>query len=100
MNEPIKAGDRCEVIGGLGRSKSPNIGLRVTVKHRVFGAHGMDHTQHGPVVRCIGAGIKQLGDAGQYIETGWADFPVAWLRKLPPDKTPDQGVTTDREVTA
>lgn len=100
MNEPIKAGDLCEVIGGLGRGKSPNIGLRVTVKHRVFGNLGMDHTQHGPVVRCTGAGIKQLGDAGQYIETGWADFPVAWLRKLPPDAKPPESVTADKEVTA
>lgn len=95
MNEPIKAGDLCEVIGGLGRSKSPNIGLRVRV-HSLQG----DHSQHGRVWRCTGAGVKQLGNAGQYIETGWADFPVAWLRKLPPDQLPDKTTSTDREVTA
>lgn len=95
MNEPIKAGDLCEVIGGLGRSKSPNIGLRV----KAISLQG-DHSQHGRVWRCTGDGVKQLGDAGQYLDTGWADFPVAWLRKLPPDQLPGQTTTTDREVTA
>jgi hypothetical protein len=51
-------------------------------------------------VRCTGDGIKQLGDGGEYVTTGWADFPVAWLKKLPPDPAPGQTTTTDREVTA
>lgn len=98
MNEPIKAGDLCEVVGGLGRSKSPNIGLRVTVKHRVYGNLGMDHTQYGRVVRCEGKGIMQLSEAGTYIETGWADFPVAWLRKINPPPEPPKAVTRDTPV--
>lgn len=85
MTRPIQAGDICEVVGGLGRSKSPNIGKRVKVGHRIYGAHGMDHTQFGRVHRCEGEGVMQLTDAGTYQTTGWADFPVAWLRKVEPE---------------
>lgn len=100
MGEPIKAGDECVVIGGLGHQKSPNIGKRVKVGHRIYGAHGMDHTQFGRVHRCEGEGVVQLGDAGDYIVTGWADFPVAWLRKVEPDAPPPVAAKEDREVTA
>jgi hypothetical protein len=85
MNEPIKAGDACIVIGGLGRGKSPNIGKRVVVK-TIMG----EHSQHGRIARCRGDGVVQLGDAGNYVETGWADFAVVWLKKadpLPPKVT-------------
>jgi hypothetical protein len=98
MKEPIKAGDICEVVGGLGRNQSPNLGLRVTVGHRIVGAFGMDHTQFGPVVRCTGKGVVQLGDAGQYVKTGWADFPVEWLKKIEPDAPPVEGVTIALEA--
>ena len=84
MSEPIKAGDRCEVISGMGREKSPNLGL--IVKATVMRG---EHSKFGRVWKCEGAGIKQLHpDSGEYVETGWADFPVAWLRKLPPETTP------------
>lgn len=95
MTEPIKAGDPCEVVQGLGRAKSPNIGLKV-IAESLRG----DHSQHGRVWRCKGAGVKQLGDGGSYIETGWADFPASWLKKLPPDPQAPKATTTDREVTA
>jgi len=42
MNEPLKNGDKAIVIGGLGRHKSPNLGLTVTVGMRIFGAHSAD----------------------------------------------------------
>ena len=77
MTEPIKAGDRCLVVDGLGRGKPPNIGLTVTVNS----LQG-EHSVHGRVWRCSGAGIQQLTDGGGYAVTGWADFPQSWLQKL------------------
>ncbi len=93
MNEPIKAGDLCEVVGGLGRSKSPNIGLQVTAV-----AMRGEHSQLGRVWRCSGNGVKQLADSGAYIETGWADFPVAWLRKINPPPESPKSVARDTPV--
>lgn len=81
--KPIQAGDICQVIGGLGRSKSPNLGLTVIVGHRIYGNYGMDSI-HGPVHRCTGAGVMQLGDNGEYFTPGWADFPTAWLQRIDP----------------
>lgn len=95
MKEPIKAGDDCLVIGGLGRGKSPNIGLRV----KALSMQG-EHSQFGRVWRCEGAGVKQLSDAGAYIETGWADFPTDWLEKIEPDSPPPEAVKTNEELTA
>ena len=95
MNEPIKAGDLCEVVGGLGCEKSPNLGLRVTVEH----LRG-EHTKYGRIWRCSGPGVKQLTDGGGYVETGWGDFAASWLRKLPPPSTPPVATTTEHEVTA
>lgn len=37
MNEPIKAGDRAEVVWGLQGEKSPNIGLDVVYEARPNG---------------------------------------------------------------
>lgn len=80
MNEPIKKGDVCEVVGGFGQHKSPNLGLEVTVVE-----FRGEHSRFGPVWRCEGNGIKQLNDNGEYMELGWADFPACWLKKkLPP----------------
>lgn len=93
MREPIKAGDRAEVIGGLGREKSPNIGQIVTV----VALHG-EHIQLGRIWRCTGPNIQQLTDGGSYIVTAWADFPVSWLRKIEPPPAPAK--TQQREVTA
>lgn len=85
--EPIKAGDTCQVVAGLGQQKSPNIGLTVKVV-----ALSGEHSRLGRVWRCEGAHIKQLTDSGAYVEVGWADFPTSWLSKLPPP--PAGGVTS------
>lgn len=85
MNEPIKSGDLAEVVGGLGRAKSPNLGLQV----RVGQARG-EHSVHGRIFRCHSENVCQLSDSGGYIKPGWADFPVSWLKKI----EPDENVTT------
>lgn len=87
------------MVGGQGRKASPNIGLQVTIKHRVHGAHGMDHSTLGPIYRCEGKGVCQLSDAGTYEVTGWADFAGVWLRRIePPKETTD--VATDQGIEA
>lgn len=77
--QPLKAGDKARVIGALGRSKSPNVGLIVTVGKRQLGAHGMDHSQFGPIVECHHADIVTYDGMGALIKTGRGDFAVAWL---------------------
>lgn len=94
MKQPIKAGDRAVVIGGLGQKKSPNIGLEVTVSS----LQG-EHSQHGRIWRCTGDGIKQLTDAGTYVATGWADFAQGWLQKIEPDTKTDKQAEK-KEITA
>jgi hypothetical protein len=86
MNQPIQSGDLCEVVGGMGRARSPNLGLTVTV----VSTRG-EHSRFGPVWRCEGKGVMQMTDSGAYIALGWADFPALWLRKLPPAGTPAEG---------
>lgn len=95
MSEPIKAGDLAEVVGGLGRSKSPNLGLRV----KVLSLQG-EHSQHGRIWRCEGAGVKQMNDAGQYIDTGYADFASSWLRKIDPPTGYKKSQSINNEITA
>lgn len=94
MKHPISKGDLCEVVGGLGRSKSPNLGLQVVV-----GQLQGEHSQHGMVWRCTGDGIQQLTDGGGYVVTGWADFPASWLRRID-DSTPPATESTKKELTA
>lgn len=83
METPISSGDLCEVVGGLGRGKSPNMGKRVSA----VSLQG-DHSTLGRVWRCTGDGVVQLGDGGEYLALGWADFPVAWLKKIEPPPMP------------
>ena len=79
MNEPIKSGDLCEVIGGALGTTGPNIGKRVTV-----GQLRGDHSVHGRIWRCHGPGlVTEYGALGNE-----ADFAQAWLRKLPPQAAP------------
>ena len=99
MKEPLKAGDMAVVVGGLGRSKSPNLGLTVSVGQRIFGAYGADHSVHGPVHRCTNPEDKQIDDSGQYKVSGWADFPDAWLKKIEPPTT-STNVKTAKELEA
>jgi hypothetical protein len=84
MATPIQSGDLCEVVAGLGRDKSPNLGLTV----RVVSLRG-EHSQHGRIWRCEGPGVHQLTDAGTYVVTGMADFAQSWLRKIEPDGPKD-----------
>jgi hypothetical protein len=81
LSEPLKAGDLAEVINGLGRGKSPNLGKIVTV-----GKLAGESYHYGPIRHCTGPGVIQLSDNGDYIVTNEADFPVAWLRKIEPPK--------------
>ena len=80
MNEPIKAGDRCQVIWGLQGEKSPNIGLIVIVR-----AYVGDHGRLGRMWRCE-AEYAEIGHRGAVstCPPGHADFAQSWLRKLPP----------------
>lgn len=79
MREPIKSGDDCLVISALGRSKSPNVGLRV----KVVSFQG-EHSQLGKIWRVTNPELKQLTDSGGYQTTGWADCAESWLQKDPP----------------
>lgn len=95
MKQPIKSGDACLVINGLGGpSKSPNIGKTVVVKT----LRG-EHSRWGRVWRCEGRGLVQLTDTGTYQTTNWADIPACWLQKIEP---PTQSTTTStkEEITA
>ena len=93
MRQPIQAGDVCEVVGGLGQGKSPNLGLRV----KVVALRG-EHSRHGRIWACTGDGVCQLSDGGTYVVTGAADFAADWLRKLPADAPPAKAV--EREIAA
>ncbi len=75
MNEPIKAGDLCEVIAGALGQQGPNVGKRVTVLE----LRG-EHSQFGRIWRCSGVDLTtEYGARGTQ-----ADFAQSWLRKLPP----------------
>lgn len=81
MSEPIKVGDRCEVIWGLQGAASPNIGL-VVIPRSCVG----EHSQHGRIWRCE-AEYAERGQDGVNVPPGFADFAQSWLKKLPPDPT-------------
>ncbi|GEM_PF-3967378 len=96
--QPLNPKDICRVVGGQGQRKSPNLGKTVTVVRRMIGNHGDDHSVYGPIYRCEGPGIMQLGDAGNYVEMGWADFAADWLLKIEPDALLPEGTTTEIEA--
>ena len=93
MKEPIKAGDNCEVIQGLGRGKSPNIGKIVKVL-----SHQGEHSVHGRIWRCEGD-LVIFDDMGAFIKSNWADFPQAWLRKIEPDTPEGKSIEEKKELT-
>ncbi len=84
MKQPIKCGDQALVVSGLGRHKSPNIGLTVTVGQRAG-----EHSLHGVIWHCTGEGIKQLTDSGEYVTTHAGDFAAYWLQKIEPPPSKD-----------
>ena len=82
-NEPIKIGDRCEVIAGALGSKGPNVGKIVIVKS----LRG-EHSQYGRIWQCEGSGlITEYGAVGNLM-----DFASSWLKKLPPEKEQDKSL--------
>lgn len=90
MNEPIKSGDRCEVIAGALGDKGPNVGKRVTV-----GQLRGEHSEYGRIWRCHGEGlVTEFGALGNE-----ADFAQSWLRKLPPGEVPPK-VEQSEKVTS
>lgn len=94
MNEPIKFGDKCVVVNGMTRHKSPNIGKLVTVG----GVRG-EHSVYGRVFRCEGEGVVQLDEnSGEYVQMNWADFPACWLQKVPPNGTEPAIIKEEREL--
>ena len=94
MSEPIKSGDRAEVVDGLKGKDSPNLGLIVKVRSLVG-----EHSKFGRIWRCD-AEYAERGQAGVDVPGGMADFAQSWLRKLPPDSGPISEKLEGREVTA
>lgn len=91
MNEPIKSGDECVVIGGALEGKGPNHGKRVIVEH----LRG-EHSVYGRIWRCRakeGELVTEYGAVGER-----ADFAQSWLQKAPPQAP--KVTSTEREVTA
>jgi hypothetical protein len=94
-NEPIKAGDHCDVIDGARGKESPNVGLRVVVK-----AYRGEHTVFGRIWRCE-AEFAELHQPGIDCPPGQADFAQSWLKKVePPKPTTKVTETTGDEVKA
>lgn len=87
MNEPIKTGDRCLVIDGTLKHKSPNIGKIVTVKS----LQG-EHSTLGRIWHCNGVDLIQFDGS----TSTSADFPTDWLQKLNPPKLPAKVLTLER----
>jgi len=93
MSEPIKAGDRCEVIDGLQGRNSPNLGLIV----KVVSLAG-EHSKFGRIWTCHAEYGIQGQESTRQLPPGHLDFAQSWLRKLPPDAAPPEAVKTEREV--
>lgn len=80
MEEPIKAGDLCEVIDGLLGKDSPNLGLIVEV-YKYVG----DEKTLGRIWRCKAEYGERIQERPN-IPLDYTDFAQSWLRKLPGDK--------------
>lgn len=95
MNEPIQAGDLCEVIDGAKGKDSPNLGLIVSVlsftgEHPVYGRMWRCEAEYGE------ADPEQMGKAS--IPPGVLDFAQPWLKKLPKKPTPPAQKTAPKEL--
>lgn len=93
MKKPIQAGDLAEVIGGMLGAQSPNLGLIVKVKHRVFECPVL-----GVLWRCEAEFGVRARDDRPKVPSGQLDFAQDWLRKIEPPPLPDKEVR--KEVTA
>lgn len=87
-NEPIKTGDRAEIVEGALGTKGPNVGKIVTV-----GSVRGEHSQLGRIWRVHGQGlITEYGAVGDSV-----DCAASWLRKLPPDEKTDKHVAEQQD---
>lgn len=81
MNEPIKSGDECVVVGGVFEDKAPNLGKMVKVNFM----RG-EHSQFGRIWSCSGKDlITEYGAVGDH-----ADFAASWLQKIQPLPTKNE----------
>ena len=96
MKEPIKAGDLAEVINGYRGKNSPNLGLIVKVKARVY-----ECPQLGIIWRCESEYGQRDRDDRQEVPPGQLDFAQDWLRKIePPEQTTGTSTAKDRNLVA
>ena len=94
MSTPIKAGDLCEVIGGLTGKNSPNLGLIV----KVLQLRGQ-HSWLGNIWRCE-AQYAEKAQPGVDVPPGQADFAQQWLKKIePPSQTDSTTTNVSKEIT-
>ena len=101
MSSPIKAGDLCEVISGVLKENSPNLGLIVKVL-----AYVGDAPVFGRIWRCEAQYAEMWHthpDADQKVvqklPPGQADFAQAWLKKIePPAQTDTKTITRTKET--
>lgn len=103
MNEPIKAGDECIVVGGaLEGRKHLNHG-RIVI---VLNTHGPGHSKFGTIWRCRSKDgkpfIRHDPFATQHLElpADQADFAQDWLQKAPKEPPKVQSTEIDKELTA
>ncbi len=69
----------CRVISGLKGKDSPNIGLIVQVRHRVY-----ECPQLGILWRCEAEFAERARDDRSLVPGGLADFAADWLVKIEP----------------
>ena len=91
MKKPISAGDMCEVINGSAGKSSPNIGLIVVVRQRIFECPTL-----GVIWRCEAAYAERLVLGPKCTcPAGMADFAQDWLRRI--DDEPKAANTTKKK---
>lgn len=93
MNEPIKAGDLAEVVGGLLGDKSPNLGLIVRVKQYLG-----DEKTYGRIWCCETEYAQTLKLHDKPTPPWTADFAQSWLRKIEPPPAPAATKTKVEEL--
>lgn len=84
---PISKGDRCRVINGVLRDKSPNVGKTVVVAS----LQG-NHSKLGVIWRCTGPDLVSFNDMAP--PDGAIDFPAIWLERIEPDAPPAKAIET------
>ena len=92
MKKPLSAGDMCEVINGSAGKASPNIGLMVVVRQRVY-----ECPQLGVIWRCEAEYADRLVLGPKCTcPPGMADFAQDWLRRI--DDVPPGAQATKRKA--